>query len=139
MWGTFQFKLCDGSAAKAKTFGPLEQSTGSGGTSGAGRAGVQTLLLPANVASASSPPRTPTVAYLSGHYDPSSYFSSGASAGEHNVKYQPHYVESDVIAVKNAGLAAPHIDVLLRLCPRRLASFNLLPLKEVLTGRVCPR
>jgi hypothetical protein len=86
-----------------------------------GRSGVQTLQLPSSpggaddaaaaAAADGKPVRTLTVAYLSGHYDPSSYFS--ASGGERNVKYQAHYVESDVIALMNAGLAAPHIDVLL--------------------------
>jgi len=69
-----------------------------------GRAGVQTLSLGAHQL---------TVAYLSGHYDPSSYFGGGSSGGTRNIKYQPHYIEEDVIGVVSAGLAAPHVDVLL--------------------------
>ena len=72
-----------------------------------GRSGVQQLRLGENGAQHLS------IAYLSGIYDPSSYFSGAMQGPQRNIKYQPNYIEEDVIRLMGAGLQVETVDVML--------------------------
>lgn len=72
-----------------------------------GRSGVVHLRLGENGAQQLS------IAYLSGLYDPSSYFSGAMQGPQRSIKYQPNYIEEDVIRLMGAGLQVETVDVML--------------------------